>query len=73
MNLNIFSWNVRGLNDSAKRARVCNLLSIWKIDIVCFQETKLTTVSQTLVPVFGDVGMLTGLVLTLLGLPGELF
>ena len=49
MNLNILSWNGRGLNDSAKRARICNLLSIWKTDIVCLQETKLTAVSQTLV------------------------
>jgi hypothetical protein len=49
MNLNLISWNVRGLNDGAKRTRICNLLHHWKADVVCFQETKLTSVTQGLV------------------------
>jgi exonuclease III len=49
MNLNILSWNVRGLNDGAKRTRICNLLHHWKVDVVCLQETKLTAVTQGLV------------------------
>jgi exonuclease III len=49
MNLNLISWNVRGLNDGAKRTRICNLLHHWKADVVCFQETKLMSVTQGLV------------------------
>jgi exonuclease III len=37
----ILSWNVRGLNDRDKRLRISNLLRLWKVDIVCLQETKL--------------------------------
>jgi hypothetical protein len=45
----ILSWNVRGLNDRAKRLRISNLLRLWKVDIVCFQETKLVSTSNCLV------------------------
>ena len=37
----VLSWNVRGLNDSAKRASLRNLLRDWNCDLVCVQETKL--------------------------------
>jgi exonuclease III len=37
----ILSWNVRGLNDRDKCMRISNLLRLWKVDIVCFQETKM--------------------------------
>ena len=49
MNLNLLSWNVRGLNDRVKRARICNLLYLWKADVVCLQETKLMAVTQGLI------------------------
>jgi endonuclease/exonuclease/phosphatase family metal-dependent hydrolase len=49
MNTNIVSWNVRGLNDGAKRMQVQNLLHSWKADIVCLQETKLPAVSKALI------------------------
>jgi exonuclease III len=49
MNLNIISWNVRGLNDGAKRTRVHILFHLWKADVVCLQETKLKVVTQGLV------------------------
>jgi hypothetical protein len=42
----ILSWNVRGLNDMNKRMRISNLLKSWKVDIVCFQETKMVSVSS---------------------------
>jgi hypothetical protein len=45
----ILSWNVRGLNDMAKRLRISNLLRVWKVDIVCFQETNLVSMSNCLV------------------------
>jgi exonuclease III len=41
MNYNILSWNVRGLNEGRKRMKIRNLMSKWKVDIACFQETKL--------------------------------
>jgi hypothetical protein len=45
----ILSWNVRGLNEGIKRLRIRNLLSKWKVDIVCFQETKLELITNNLV------------------------
>ncbi|WMV58897.1 hypothetical protein MTR67_052282, partial [Solanum verrucosum] len=37
----LISWNVRGLNDREKRRVVHSLLSGWRVDIVCLQETKI--------------------------------
>ncbi|KAG6637440.1 hypothetical protein CIPAW_11G178800, partial [Carya illinoinensis] len=45
----IVSWNVRGLNESNKRARIKNLLRDWRADIVCLQETKLKLVNRKIV------------------------
>ena len=45
----IISWNVRGLNERFKRLRISNLLRLWKVDIVCFQETKMVSISNNLV------------------------
>jgi exonuclease III len=45
----ILSWNVRGLNNKGKRLKISNLLRAWKVDIVCFQETKLVSTSNCLV------------------------
>jgi hypothetical protein len=38
MNLKIFSWNVRGLNDSDKRVQIRNLINLWKADVICLQN-----------------------------------
>jgi len=40
---------VKGLNDEDKCPRVRNLLREWKVDIVCFQETKLEVMSCSVV------------------------
>jgi hypothetical protein len=45
----ILTWNVRGLNEGHKHLRIRNLLQDWKVDIVCFQETKLFSMSWRLV------------------------
>ena len=45
----ILSWNVRGLNEGKKRSRVRRLLRQWKVDIVCFQETKLDMITPSVV------------------------
>jgi exonuclease III len=45
----IRSWNVKGLNEGNKHLRVKNFLSLWKVDIVCLQETKLEMITTGLV------------------------
>jgi exonuclease III len=45
----ILSWNVKGLNEGGKWLRVRNLLSFWKMDIVCLQETKVEQLTTSLV------------------------
>ena len=46
ISLKILSWNVRGLNDCRKRSIVKNLLREWKCDVICLQETKLTSMDR---------------------------
>jgi hypothetical protein len=45
----ILSWNVTGLNKRNKRLRISNLLRDWKVDIVCFKETKVHGMSRSFV------------------------
>jgi exonuclease III len=45
----ILSWNVRGLNKRSKRLRISNLFRDWKVDIICFQETKVQGMSRSFV------------------------
>jgi hypothetical protein len=45
----ILSWNVRGLNDRDKQLRISNLIRIWRANIVCFQETKMQSISSCFV------------------------
>jgi exonuclease III len=45
----IISWNVRGLNVRDKRLKISNLLRLWKVDIFCFQETKMEVISNSFV------------------------
>jgi hypothetical protein len=66
----ILSWNVRGLNEEAKRLRVRNLLSLWKVDIVCLQETKFLGLRLVLCIVCGDALMLIGVLWLRKGLRG---
>jgi exonuclease III len=42
----ILIWNVRGLNDRAKRDAVKSLVLDTKPSIVCLQETKLCSISD---------------------------
>ena len=41
--------NVRGMNDQNKRLQVKHLLKLWRLDIICFQETKLDLITRGLV------------------------
>lgn len=45
----ILSWNVRGLNDLCKHLCVKNLLRKCKVDVVCFQETKLKIIDKIII------------------------
>ena len=45
----MLSWNVRGFNNPQKREVCKNLLKEWKCDIVCFQETKLSSLNSFVV------------------------
>jgi hypothetical protein len=47
-NCNVLCWNVRGLNDAAKRASVCNMIFSSGATIVCLQETKIANWTTTL-------------------------
>jgi len=54
-NTTIMSWNVRGLNERARRDNVRTLVDDIRPNIVCLQETKLDVISQYLV--FAMLGM----------------
>ena len=49
MTLRLLSWNVRGLNNPQKIEVCKNLLKEWKCDIVCFQETKISSINVAFV------------------------
>ena len=46
--LTILTWNVRGLNDAAHRELVRETVNYSRPMIVCLQETKLSSFSNTL-------------------------
>ena len=50
----LLSWNLRGLNDSTKRAMLRNVLREWNCDLVCLQEMKLEDIE--LIDVWGIWG-----------------
>ena len=37
----VLCWNVRGLNNPAKRKAVREVVDTVKVNLVCFQETKM--------------------------------
>ncbi len=63
----ILSWNARGLNEGDTCLRVRNLLRDWKVEIVCFQETKLEVMSCSVVRSCGVSIMWIGVVWILEG------
>lgn len=48
-NCQLLNWNVRGLNDGARKDAVNNLVTDSRCTIVCLQETKLHLVDQNVV------------------------
>lgn len=47
--IKVLSWNVRGLNEREKRLAVRQTVLLEKPDIVCFQETKLSNINNTII------------------------
>lgn len=45
----IISWNVRGVNGLKKHLHVKNLLRLWKVDVICLQETKLKSINRSII------------------------
>lgn len=45
----ILSWNVRGMNNSAKRENIKHVISLNRPDIVCLKEAKMSVIDDTIV------------------------
>ena len=48
-NCQLLNWNVRGLNDGARKDAVSEIVKDTRSTIVCLQETKLQLVDQNVV------------------------
>jgi hypothetical protein len=46
---NFMTWNVRGLNSSAHQEDVKQIMTIYKPDLICIQETKMEQVTPTII------------------------
>ena len=53
MKLKLFSWNVRGVNNSNKRNVIRNFIRSQRVDLVCLQETKIQEMSAAYARSFG--------------------
>lgn len=49
MDLKIFSWNVRGLGNRDKRVSINRSIVDAKPDIICVQETKIQSMSDSII------------------------
>lgn len=45
----ILNWNIQSLNYTNKQMGVRRLLHVWKLDIVCLQETKLNSIDRNII------------------------
>ena len=53
MKIKILSWNVKGVNDAAKRKVIKAFIKMQRVDVVCLQETKFKEVSIGLIRSLG--------------------
>jgi exonuclease III len=51
----LLSWNVRGMNNVARREKLRQMISIYNLDLVCFQETKMTIITLAIVRTFVEL------------------
>uniref|UniRef100_A0A8R7JVT0 Endonuclease/exonuclease/phosphatase domain-containing protein n=1 Tax=Triticum urartu TaxID=4572 RepID=A0A8R7JVT0_TRIUA len=59
----IMSWNVRGLNQPAKRAAVYEVVTASKVAILCLQETKINVWTPGIVREIGGAALIECIVL----------
>jgi exonuclease III len=43
----MMSWNVRGFNNPSRQEEVKQVVSTFKPDVICLQETKLSEISNS--------------------------
>ena len=70
MSLQLLSWNVRGLNNPQKREVCKNLPKEWKCDVVCYQETKLSSLNSSVVRSLWGSPFLDWVALDAMGIAG---
>ena len=71
MSLRLLSQKVRGLNNPQKRVVCKNLLKEWKCDIVCFQESKLSSLNSSVVRNLWGISFLDWVALDVVNIAGE--
>ena len=54
MKVKILSWNVRGANDSSKRKVIKTFIRNQRVDLICIQETKIQSMSESIVRSLGS-------------------
>ena len=64
------SWNVRGLNQPAKRAAISEIVATHKAAILCLQETKIETWMPAIVRDIGGAALTDCVVLPAIGSRG---
>lgn len=45
----VITWNVRGLNNVAKQEEVKQVMTVYKLDLICIQETKMSIIDDSLI------------------------
>ena len=54
MKIRLLSWNVRGANDSSERKVIKAMIRSQKVDLFCVQETKIQSMTKSLVRSLGS-------------------
>ncbi|RVW79590.1 Transposon TX1 uncharacterized 149 kDa protein [Vitis vinifera] len=54
MKVKILSWNVRGANDSSKRKVIKTFIRNQRVDLICLQETKIHSMSDSIARSLGS-------------------
>ena len=54
MKIRLLSWNVRGANDSSERKVIKAMIRSQKVDLFCVQETKIQSMTESLVRSLGS-------------------
>jgi exonuclease III len=44
INIELLNWNIRGMNDPAKRSAIREFVASLRVNLVCFQETRMDVI-----------------------------